>query len=75
MHFNCHIEFTDERKSTDTKAPTPQPVGTLRFANEAYNGEMCIHFGNVVGGALGLPGEAGGTVPDFAKVGRGMTAK
>jgi hypothetical protein len=44
-------------------------IGTLRFANEAYNGEMCINFGNVVG-ALGLPGEDGSAVPDFAKVGR-----
>jgi hypothetical protein len=54
-----------------TEAPTPQKVGTRRFANEAYNGEMCINFGNVVGGSLGPPGEAGGTVPDFAKVTRG----
>lgn len=66
-----HFKFTDERKATDAKAPSPAQVGTLRFANEAYNGEMCINFGNVTGGGLGLPGEVGGTVPDFAKVGRG----
>lgn len=62
---------TDERKATDSKAPSPSQVGTLRFANEAYSGEMCINFGNVVGGGLGLPGGVGGAVPDFAKVGRG----
>lgn len=71
FHFNCHIEFTDARQATDPKAPKPSQIGTLRFANEAYNGEMCINFGNVVGGALGLPGAVGGAVPAFAKVGRG----
>ena len=68
LHFNCHIEFTDARKATDPKAPTPQQIGTLRFANEAYNGEMCINFGNVTGGALGLPGADNTALPDFAKV-------
>jgi hypothetical protein len=72
LHFNCHIEFTDARGATDKNAPSPSEVGTLRFANEAYNGEMCINFGNVTGGGLGLPGQQGGTVPDFAKVTRGV---
>lgn len=67
----CHIELTDERKATDAKAPSPAQVGTLRFANEAHNGEMCFNFGNVTGGGLGLPGEVDGTVADFAKVGHG----
>jgi hypothetical protein len=40
----------------------------LRFANEAYNGEMCISFGNVTGGSLGLPGVDNTALPDFAKV-------
>ncbi|HKP56282.1 MAG TPA: hypothetical protein VJV78_06170 [Polyangiales bacterium] len=70
LHFNCHIEFTDKRKATDAKAPSPSEVGRLRFANEAYNGEMCIQFGNVTGGALGLPGVDSSPVPDFAKVTR-----
>ena len=72
LHFNCHIEFTNERGATDNKAPSPSEVGTLRFANEAYNGEMCINFGNVTGGGLGLPGADGSPVPDFAKVTRGV---
>jgi hypothetical protein len=71
LHFNCHIEFTDERAATDPKAPKPAEVGTLRFANEAYNGEMCINFGNLTGGGLGLPGQVAGPLPDFATVTRG----
>jgi hypothetical protein len=70
MHFNCHIEFTDERKSIDTHAPAPSQIGSLRFANEAYNGEMCIQFGNVVGPSLGLPGIDTSPLPDFAQVSR-----
>ncbi len=70
LHFNCHIEFTDARKATDDKAPTPREIGTLRFANEAYNGEMCIQFGNVTGGSLGLPSIDSSPVPDFAKLTR-----
>lgn len=72
LHFNCHIEFTNERQATDKNAPSPSEVGTLRFANEAYNGEMCINFGNVTGGGLGLPGADSSPVPDFAKVTRGV---
>ena len=54
LHFNCHIEFTAARAMSE-KAPTPQQVGTLRFANEAFTGEMCILFGSTVGPALGAP--------------------
>ena len=68
LHFNCHITFTDARAATDEDAPTPREIGTLRFANEAYTGEMCIQFGNVTGGSLGLPGEDSVAVPDFAKL-------
>jgi hypothetical protein len=70
LHFNCHIEFTDKRKATDANAPSPSQIGTLRFANEAYNGEMCIQFGNVTGGSLGLPSVDTSPIPDFAKVTR-----
>jgi hypothetical protein len=70
LHFNCHIEFTDTRKALDEHAPSPSQIGTLRFANEAYNGEMCIQFGNVVGPSLGLPGIDTSPLPDFAKVSR-----
>jgi len=70
LHFNCHIEFTDQRRKLDAKAPAPSALGALRFANEAYNGEMCIQFGNVTGGSLGLPGVDSSPLPDFAKVSR-----
>jgi hypothetical protein len=67
LHFNCHVEFTDEHAAGDPKAPMPSELGNLRFANQAYTGEMCIQFGNVTGGSLGLPGSSTTPVPDFAK--------
>jgi hypothetical protein len=70
MHFNCHIDFTDERAALDKHAPAPGALKTLRFANEAYNGEMCIQFGNVVGPSIGLPSIDDTPLPDFAKAGR-----
>jgi hypothetical protein len=66
LHFNCHIEFTPER-GTAEGAPAPSEIGQLRFANEAYTGEMCIQFGNATG-RLGLPALQSTPVPDFAKV-------
>jgi hypothetical protein len=69
MHFNCHIDFTDERAATDQHAPTATELRTLRFANEAYNGEMCIQFGNVVGPGIGQPVIDDSPLPDFAKAG------
>ena len=47
---------------------SPASIGTLRFANEAYTGEMCILFGTT---AARLPGHARNrlrTGPDFAAV-------
>jgi hypothetical protein len=70
LHFNCHIDFTSQRAASDSAAPSPGELGSLRFANEAYNGEMCIQFGNVSGGRLGLPYVSSGAVPDFAKMTR-----
>jgi hypothetical protein len=70
LHFNCHIEFTDERATQDSAAPLASELGNLRFANQAYNGEMCIQFGNVSGGRLGLPYVSSTAVPDFATSGR-----
>ncbi|HEX4340487.1 MAG TPA: hypothetical protein VH062_31480 [Polyangiaceae bacterium] len=66
LHFNCHIEYTDERASTQSAAPTPESNGTLHFANETFKAEMCIGFGNVTAGALGLPTRDMTPVPDFA---------
>jgi hypothetical protein len=67
MHFNCHVVFTDARAATDMHAPSPEKIGALRFANEAFNGEMCIQYGNAVG-AIGLPADDTSPVPDFAKL-------
>ncbi|MDH5671442.1 MAG: hypothetical protein OEZ06_04785 [Myxococcales bacterium] len=66
LHFNCHMEFTDER-AVNEGAPLPAEIGNLGFANEAYTGEMCIQFGNAVGSSLGLPASDSTPVPDFAK--------
>jgi hypothetical protein len=68
MHFNCHVVFTDARAATDMHAPMPEKIGSLRFANEAYNGEMCIQYGNVAGPSIGLPAVDTSPVPDFAKL-------
>ncbi len=66
LHFNCHMEFTDERAVAES-APMPDEIGNLRFANEAYSGEMCILFGNNTGGDIGQPSSDDGPVPDFAR--------
>lgn len=65
MHFNCHIEFTQERAAAE-HAPDPYEIGTLGFANQAYTGEMCIQFGNVAGDRIGSPVASSEPVPDFA---------
>ena len=70
MHFNCHVNFTDQRAAADKHAPMPETLGALHFANEAYNGEMCIQYGNVADGSLGLPAVDSSPVPDFAKLER-----
>lgn len=73
LHFNCHIEYTDERASAVNAPIQPQENGPLHFANQAFNAEMCILFGQTAeGDALNAPvgGVAGGGVPeppDWAK--------
>lgn len=49
LHFNCHIEYTDARAKEENSPVTPAQNGPLRFANEAFNAEMCILFGDAVG--------------------------
>jgi len=66
LHFNCHIEYTDERAAQENSPVKPAQNGPLRFANQAYNAEMCILFGASVGD-VGLL-EQLGTPPDFAIV-------
>ena len=65
LHFNCHIAFTDERAAA-AGAPSPSEVGLLRFANEAFTGEMCILFGTTAGVRLGGMRRDNTTPPDFA---------
>jgi hypothetical protein len=66
LHFNCHIEYTDARAKEENSPVTPSQNGPLRFANQAYNAEMCILFG----GGVGTPGDMArmGPPPDFAKM-------
>jgi hypothetical protein len=65
LHFNCHIEFTDARAKSEG-APMPSEIGTLRFANEAFNAEMCILFGSTAAVALSQPAVDTSPLPDFA---------
>jgi hypothetical protein len=67
LHFNCHVEFTPER-AAEQNAPMPSEIGRLRFANEAFAGEMCIQFGNTTGTGLGYPLVSSDPPPDFAVV-------
>jgi hypothetical protein len=66
LHFNCHIEYTDERAIQENSPVKPSQNGPLRFANQAFEAEMCILFGASVGD-VGLL-EQLGPPPDFAKV-------
>jgi hypothetical protein len=66
LHFNCHIEYTDERAKEENSPVLPAANGPLRFANQAYNAEMCILFGASVGDNGTM--EQLGPPPDFAKM-------
>ena len=65
LHFNCHIEYTSERASTEG-APDPTAIGTLHFANEAFTGEMCILFGSTAEVEIGAPVVDTSALPAFA---------
>ena len=67
LHFNCHIEFTDQRAKSEN-APMPAEVGNLRFANEAFTAEMCILFGATAGTSLSTPTVDNSPLPDFATI-------
>ena len=64
LHFNCHIEYTDERAAAENSPVTPGQNGPLRFANQAFNAEMCILFGSAVGDNGGMVTQ--GPPPAFA---------
>jgi hypothetical protein len=66
IHFNCHIEYTDERAKAENAPITPTENGTLRFANEAFTAEMCILFGSTTNVQLLSPSKDTSTLPDFA---------
>jgi hypothetical protein len=66
LHFNCHIEYTDQRAMEENSPVTPAANGPLRFANQAFNAEMCILFGASVGDPGGM--EQLGPPPAFAKM-------
>jgi hypothetical protein len=51
LGFNCHAETTQKRAD---ELGVPMPTTTLRTANEAFTGEMCIVNGHTVGGTLGF---------------------
>jgi hypothetical protein len=65
LHFNCHIEYTDER-AAEVKGPMPEANGALHFANEAFTAEMCILFGTTAAVKLPTPQSDTTKLPDFA---------
>jgi hypothetical protein len=67
LHFNCHIAFTDARAAAEG-APMPAEVGVLRFANEAFTGEMCILFGTTAGVRVPTMARSASPPKDFAQI-------
>jgi hypothetical protein len=63
LHFNCHIEYTNERAA---EVNGPMPTGSLGFANEAFTAEMCILFGSTAAVSLPTPSSDTTPLPDFA---------
>jgi hypothetical protein len=68
LHFNCRINYSDER-ALDVNAPImPSEHGNIGFANEAFTAEMCILFGSTAEGPpIGTVAVATSALPDFAK--------
>jgi hypothetical protein len=65
LHFNCHIDYTDQRAATNPNAPSPEANGPLRFANETFKAEMCLLYGNSTGQLL-FPAADSSPLPSFA---------
>ena len=65
LHYNCHIAFTEER-AAKVDAPMPSTIGPLRFANQAFNAEMCVLFGYTAARRLPEPVRETAPPPDFA---------
>jgi hypothetical protein len=68
LHFNCHVEYTDERAQAANSPKMPAEIGALRFANQAFTAEMCILFGNTAAVSLGTPAADGSPLPSFATI-------
>jgi hypothetical protein len=67
LHYSCHITFTDERAKSLNFPKTATQIGMLNFANEAYDAEMCVVYGSIVGPKPSLnPDAIAGPLPDFA---------
>jgi hypothetical protein len=49
MHFNCHVETTQERAD---EIGVSLPTAPITWANEARTAEMCLLNGETTGGAL-----------------------
>jgi hypothetical protein len=70
LHFNCHVEHTAERAKAEGPAAETAFARNvpLRFANEAFNAEMCILFGSTAAVALPRPAADATALPDFATI-------
>jgi len=68
LHFNCHMEYTDERAVAEDSPLLPIENGPLRFSNQAFAGEMCILFGSSSGYDLPRPVFNNTPPPEFATV-------
>ena len=49
LHFNCHVETTQERAA---ELDVPLPTAPITWANEAIKAEMCLIEGQTTGGSL-----------------------
>ena len=66
LHYNCHVEYTDERANAVDAPQSPAQIGTLGFANEAFTAEMCILFGSTAQNSLTGWAADVNPLPDFA---------
>jgi hypothetical protein len=51
LHFNCHVDTTEERAA---ELGVDAPPTTLRFGNQAFDAEMCLLNGHTTGARLGF---------------------
>jgi hypothetical protein len=51
LHFNCHVDTTEERAA---ELGVDAPPTTQRFGNQAFDAEMCLLHGHTTGARLGF---------------------